>query len=257
MFQDISVGIKTFLRDEPLFNAISDIRRNYPKIHMIIADCGEMTAEKSRIYKDLQKSGHKTLILPFDSGFGMMSNAIVDVLERPFLLIGSDDFDYSTIETACGITRLQDVLKYYGPADIASGRVNENPYEFLWEINNGIFKERPVYFDYSSNDIPWFVEVTLTANYSLIRKDVFKKIRWDDDVKIGGGEHASFFYDCQLAGFKTVYVCGVNINEQKIKNSSKYNEYRRRANSPERPCFVKRGIRKYVLGNGQIDYEET
>ena len=32
--------------------------------------------------------------------------------------------------------------------------------------------------------VPWFYEVDLTVNFSLIRQEVFKKVRWDDDVKI-------------------------------------------------------------------------
>ena len=102
--------------------------------------------------------------------------------------------------------------------------------------------------------LPWFYEVDLTVNFSLIRQEVFKKVRWDDDVKIGGGEHGSWFLDVKRAGFKVAFVPGVNINEQSLRSSTEYRQFRARANSPERPCFERRGIKRYVLGNGSVDY---
>jgi hypothetical protein len=96
--------------------------------------------------------------------------------------------------------------------------------------------------------------VDLTVNYSLIRRQVFEKIRWETDVKIGGAEHGAQFLKLKRAGFKTVFVPNVNINESQIKSSPRYNMYRRRACAPERPCFDRIGVRKYTLGNGQIDY---
>jgi hypothetical protein len=136
-----------------------------------------------------------------------------------------------------------------------SGRVNGNPYEVhLIERQPGEWYERPLtgseYFTQSTG-------CDLTVNYFLARNKVFDTVRWDDDVKIGGGEHGAFFIDCKRAKFKTVYVAGVNINEQQVRNSPRYRMYRRRAQDPARPCFVRRGIKKYVCGNGVVDYDET
>lgn len=129
MFDQISIGVKTFLRDEQLFNTIHGIEQNLPGAQMIIADCGDMTEEKDGLYAELERRGHQHIDLPFDSGFGVMSNQIVSHLTRPYLLVAADDFDF-TPEAAQGVRELQEVLDYCPDIDIASGRVNGNPYEF-------------------------------------------------------------------------------------------------------------------------------
>ena len=256
MFENISIGIKTFLRDQQLFNTIHAIRENLPGAQMIIADCGDMTEEKDSFYAELERAGHIHIDLPFDSGFGVMSNAIADRLERPLLLMGSDDFDFSPIEVRYGIEKLLHIAHFHSEFAVMSGRVNNNPYEFLLrDRGNGFIEEENCGVIPSPDAREDYYRVDLTVNYSLIRKEVFQKVRWDDDVKIGGGEHFAFFWDCKQAGFAVAYIPGVNINEQQVRNSPRYNLYRRRALDPARPCFVKRGIRKYVCGNGVIDYD--
>ena len=258
MFENISIGIKTFLRDEQLFNTIQAIRTNLPGMQMLIADCGEMTDQKDGLYAELEREGHVHIDSPFDAGFGVMSNAIADTLKRPYLLVGSDDFEFGTPEVRQGIEKLIYTANLYPNFDVFSGRVNNNPYEFLLrDLGNGVMEEEACgiipHPDFPQ-DYYW---VYLTVNYSLIRKRVFEKVRWDDEVKIGGGEHAAWFIDANKAGFNVAWVPGVNINEQQIRNSSRYNMYRRRAQDPARPCFVRRGIKKYVCGNGVVDYDET
>lgn len=255
MFENLSIGIKTFLRDSQLFHTVDSIRRNLPGVQMIIADCGDPSEEKDGIFADLEREGHKTFQLDFDSGFGAMSNKIADNLDRDFLLVGSDDFDFSTLEALHGIEKLADFMSSFPSADIVSGRVNNNPYEFyLIEKQPGEWYEEPL-----TGSTRYFsgIKCDLTVNYFLTHKGVLKKVKWDNDVKIGGGEHASFFIDCKKVGFETFLVPDVNINEQQVRNSPRYNLYRRRAQDPARPCFVKRGIKKYVCGNGVIDYDET
>ena len=50
--------------------------------------------------------------------------------------------------------------------------------------------------------LPWFYEVDLTVNFRLIRREVFGKVRWDDDVKIGGGEHGKRFWMLNMLDLK-------------------------------------------------------
>src|SRR6266436_2787050 len=108
--KNISVGIKTFLRDDKLFNTIAAIRRTMPDVEMIIADDGEMTEEKDGIYADLEREGHKVIRMSFDSGFGKKSNAITAALARDFLLVGSDDFSFSPTNVKLGIEKMLAVL---------------------------------------------------------------------------------------------------------------------------------------------------
>lgn len=250
----VSISIKTFLRDEKLFNAVESISRSMPEVTMIIADDGERTDEKDGVYSDLTREGHKIIICSFDSGFGFKSNKIVELLDTPYILIASDDFDFNPPSVREGIEKLVDVLDNTD-VDIASGRLR-GPYEFtLEDLGDTIIEHRVETL--TTPPRPWFIECDLTVNYSLIKRRVFEKVSWDNDVKIGGCEHGMFFLDVKRAGFKVAYVPGVQISEQQGEDSERYKQFRSRANSRSRPCCDSRGIRKYVLGTGQVDYEKV
>ena len=251
MFSKIAIGIKTFLRDEKLFTAIAGIESKLYDAKMIIADCGDISNRKEELYASLIQRCHTVIYLPFDAGFGAMSNAIVDALDRPYLLIGSDDFDFRPESVRIGIDKLQEVLDLTD-IDIASGRVR-GPYEFDLEDRGDTIIEHRV--ETNIDPVPWVIGCDLTVNYSLIRREVFSKVRWDDDIKIGGGEHGAFFVDVKRAGFKVGYVPGVEISEQEGDDSLEYKSYRIRSLFTDRPCFDRRGIKKYVLGSGKVDYD--
>lgn len=245
---NVSIGIKTFLRDAMLYKTIADIIDTMPEVRIVIADDGNSNWEKTGLYNGLRARGDCVIQMPFDSGFGAKSNAIAGRLERKYLLIGSDDFDFSSARP--GIEKLVETLDNYPNIDIASGRVNNNPYEFILMDSGDEVRELRVYPD------KYMLICDLTVNYSLMRASVLKKVKWDDDVKIGGGEHGAFFVDCKRAGIVTAYVPGVGIREQtNARPDIDYFNYRRRALSPERPCFDRRGIKRYILGSGQVDYD--
>lgn len=251
----VTIGIKTFLRDAKLFRALHGIRRTMPEVNIIVADDGHHTEEKDGIYADLIKDGHKVIWLPFDSGFGAKSNAIANALETEYLLVGSDDFDFYPASVRDGIESMFYVLEGSDICDIASGRVNGRRYEFYLDEEDGVVTEiapRPSVFPVE----PVVRECDLTVNYSLIHQRVLKEVEWDEDVKIGGGEHAAFFIDVKRHGFKVCCVTEANIDEQLGQDDPIYKQYRRRALRPERPCFDRRGIRKYVMASGRVDYEK-
>jgi hypothetical protein len=226
-----------------------------PQVQIIVADDGEMTEEKDSLYAEIIREGHKVLICPFDSGYGFKSNRIVDSLDREFLAPLADDFDFSPSSVKVGIEKALAVLDQNPNIDIVSGRVNGRPYEFLLAENDGVVFEVPCNFDQYPNLAKPFGVCDLTVNYSLIRAKVFDKVRWDDDQKIGEGEHGAWFLDAKKAGFRVAYVPGVGISEQAGQDSNRYRQYRGRARGPSRKCFEKRNLKKYVLGNGQVDYE--
>jgi hypothetical protein len=275
---DVSILLRTFLRDEKLFASVDAIRRNMPELHMIIVDDGEQTEEKDGIYADLVREGHKVIVLDFDSGFGKKSNAGIAALVRPYLLISSDDFNHSPSSVKVGIEKMLAVLDRNPELSIVSGRLaNRGPYEFYLEEKDGVVKEIPapsiseffmlqLDFDYLPCDV--------TVNYSLIRRSVFwtegwvtgidgpywqekpTQIGFDDEEIIGEGGHGAFFYDIKKAGLKVGWVPGVEISEQTGRDSDRYRQFRARAHGPSRKCFEKRNIRRWVLGNGIIDYEK-
>jgi len=259
----VSILIKTFLRDQHLEVAVSGILAIMPEVRMIVVDDGERTARKSAIYEQLSARGHAVIEMPFDSGFGAKSNAALPTvhdysIERPYLLIGSDDFDFRPPSVRQGIERLVAVLDGDQEVAIASGRVNGNRYEgWLRDHGDRIVEE------YISLDRPQRVNgvtyhrCNLTVNYSLIRADILgpEKIHWDPEVKIGGGEHGAFFVDVMRAGHGVAWVPGADIREQETRTvDSRYAVFRGRARQPGRPCFAKRGIKEYVMFGGGVEH---
>jgi glycosyltransferase involved in cell wall biosynthesis len=258
----VSILIKTFLRDNHLEEAIAGIMVTMPEVRMIIVDDGDRSARKKAIYDDLYQHGHAIIEMPFDSGFGAKSNAAIDtvkdyILERPYLLIGSDDFDFRPATVRQGIERLVAVLDGDPEIAIASGRVNGNRYEGWLRDHGDRIVEEYITFDQPRhvNGVTHHL-CNLTVNYSLIRGSILgsDKIHWDDDVKIGGGEHGAFFVDVMRAGHKVAYVPQVDIKEQVQKPTDRrYQTFRGRASRPGRPCFQRRGIREYVMFGGGVE----
>ena len=258
----VSIGIKTFLRDELLWKTVFDIGLSMPEVQMIIADDGENTDEKQIRYRQIRHFGHTVIEMLFDSGFGSKSNRIAEVVKRPYLLIGSDDFDFGQDFVREGIERMLEALECNPDLDVVSGRVNNRPYEFKLTEQDGVVTEIPLtaedrYYHWTNAEYRGgYTPCDLTVNYSLVRTNIFAKgIHWDDDQIIGQGEHGAFFVDLKRAGLKVAYIPGVNINEQSQQSNPIYDAYRARARNSERSCFVKRGIKKYILGDGQIDFK--
>lgn len=251
----VSILIKTFLRDAYLFETVEAIQQEMPDVQMIVVDDSDhVSQEKQIIYSGLMRNGHIVCLMPFDSGFGAKSNRGTELCTREYLLIGSDDFDFRGARA--GIEKMVRVLESeHGRADIASGRVNGNPYEFWLTNPKGnpeIFQEIPISYGHSERvDGVEIYRCDLTVNYSLIRRSLLgrDRVHWDDDVKIGGGEHGAFFIDVKRAGGRVVYVHGVNITEQSPKRvDPRYGAFRGRARNPQRPCFDRRGVKQYWCG---------
>jgi hypothetical protein len=251
---DITVSIKTFLRDEKCFKAVRGIQRIMPEAKISVADDGLITSEKTEFYAQLRNQGHQVFILDFDAGFSAKSNIIVDNLKTPLLLQGSDDFEFDSFDVWQGIEKMLQVIQNHRNFDVVCGRVDNQPYEYLLlEVDNEVYEIPLGLIDLNSD----CCGIELGKNYWLAKRRVFDSgIRWDSGVRIGNGEHASLFLDIKHAGFKVGYAYGANINAQPDIDSPEYNRYRRRACSPERSCFEKRGIKKYILASGQVDWEK-
>lgn len=255
----VSILIKTFLRDAYLFEAIDGIQETMPEVRMIVVDDGESSMRKSDLYAQLRMRGHVILQLPFDSGFGAKSNAsITPAQERKYLLVGSDDFNFRPRTVRAGIEKLVAVLDG-GVIDIASGRVNGNRYEGWLDDFGSRIVERYISLNRPEqvNGVTYHA-CDLTVNYSLIRSTILgrgpQQVHWDDDVKIGGGEHGAFFVDVKRAGYRVAWVPGVEIKEQEGKPVDiRYGTYRGRAGKPGRPCFAKRNIQEYICFGGYTE----
>jgi hypothetical protein len=257
--------IKTFLRDGCLTRCIDGLERNFPDVKMVIVDDGREAAHKITLSAALRQRGHVWIHLPYDSGFGAKANAAIPHCDRPYVLIGSDDFDFSHPTVRIGIEKLVAVLEHDKSIHIASGRVDDKPYESCLQIDGSVVREirghREVKHIAGGALMGGITYRTcdLTVNYSLIRRECLGQnaLHWDGgEVKIGGGEHGSFFFDAHNLGYNVCVVDGVNIREMGWNFSQVYPTYpqlRARAHHPARPCFKVRGITKWVLQDGTVE----
>jgi len=255
---NITVVIKTFLRDGFLLKCIAGLQRRMPECKIVIvddgpADASPLSRDKLLLYEKLRSQGHVCHLMPQDSGFGAKSNAALSFCDRPYVLIGSDDFDFDDPAVRDGIEKMATVLANVPEMGIASGRVNNRQYEMLLELGDGWVKERRGFYEGGKALNVGYQVCDLTVNYSLIRKEVFEKVHWDDDVKIGGGEHGAFFIDVKRAGWKVCVVAGANIREMQGHIPGNHRDYltmRARARAPERPCYIRRGVNHYITAQG-------
>ena len=258
----VAVMVKTFLRDGYLMACLDGLEKNLPDARIVVVDDGYEAREKITRYADLRRKKHACIWLPFDSGFGAKANAaIAECSWREYVLIASDDFDFSDPRVRRGIEAMQKVLDAVPSLGLVSGRVDQRPYEFCWDPFERGLREIPRYHGSGEVDGTKYHLCDLTVNYSLIRTKLFHAqhggIRWDGgNVKIGGGEHSAFFIDLQRSYWGAAYVEGANINQfpRNFQWQHKaYPDMRARARTPGRPCLKARGIDQYILGDGTVE----
>lgn len=218
-FDRVCVIIKTLLRDGLLLKAIRSIEQNMPGARMVIVDDGRDSAVKITEYARLRSIGHSCIWLPFDSGFGAKSNAAIPYCDREYALIASDDFLFDE-EAADGVLKMIRVLDGDKDFDVASGRVDNVPYEgyLVYEQReDGWFDVKAERLDtatgafFMMGDIRYWA-VGHTVNYNLCRRSILDHVRWDERFKIGG-DHARFYEQVKQAGGAIAYVEGVNIRQ--------------------------------------------
>lgn len=254
---DITILVKSFLRLGMLRDCLESIAFGLPSVRILVVDDSSPSQHKTE-YAPNRGKNVDYIFMPFDSGFGAKANEAIQHIKTPYVLIASDDFNFDTLATA-GVSALHHVLSETPSMAIASGRVNNNPYEFLLHFGPDWCSEKAGYYSEQRSSRRGYVfkPTDLTVNYSLIRTEILgfgpHQVHWDGDVKIGGGEHGAFFIDCYQQGHKVCYVPGVNINElpsDPRKMDPRYPDFRGRARQPGRICLKRRGIERYQLGDG-------
>lgn len=256
----VCILVKTFLRDGYLFRCIKGIEKRFPEVKMVIVDDGyHEKFKETAFYSRLREMGHVCIWLPFDSGFGAKANAgIPHFQDHQYVLIASDDFNFDDVRVRAGIERLVTVLDNDPSIDIVSGRVNGRPYEACLDVVDNCVHEVSGHRETRTVEGVEYKVCDLTVNFSLIRSSCFgsDKLHWDGDVKIGGGEHGSFYVDAKRLGFGVAVVEDVSIREYPFEFSQMHPSYpqmRNRARGTGRPCLRARGIEKWICQDGRVE----
>lgn len=244
----ISVLITTFLRDGNLEACIGILRSHMPDIKIIVVDDGHMTDKKLLMYKALTAAGHTVLLVPFDTGLAEKRNIGIRACSTEYLLMGCDDFVFDNSARA-GVEKLLSVLESNPSFALASGRVNNVPYEAFLETMPGEYvKEHPLVIKKQKP----FYKVDLTVNYFLARMNLIRDTPYDSRMKIGG-EHGDWFLEMKEKGRVTVYVPGVNILNMDSTghiegNDPNYDSYRSRAKNLGHAIYLAKRQFKHHIG---------
>lgn len=266
-FDNICVFISTFLRDGMLFRCIDSVLQHMPGARMVIADDGMETKQKIKRYAELRRMGHTAFWMDFDSGFGAKRNAAIEHYDRPYTLIGSDDFIWDAA-SAQGVLKMIMVLKNSDPIiGVASGRVDGNAYEgnIIEEVReDGKIHLKLMRLQEPMRPFRLGVEATytlcdMTVNYNLVRREVFDHVHWHEEFKIGG-DHLLFYQQVMAAGYLTAYVHGVDVRSQGARAGDvdiQYSDARGRARLALPSLFKRMNWYKFTGLDGRVDTLES
>jgi hypothetical protein len=240
---DVTILVTSFLRPGYLFHCLQGIRDNLPECTVITVD------DSGDTILDFPSGNGRDLLvrMQFDSGLSAKRNTGVRICHTKYLLLGCDDFDFSTKKARDGIQMFVDMADAFPQFDVFGGRVDDKPYEGFLEYKAGEYiKETRLDWEiiFGQGAI-----CDLTVNYFLGRTEVMKQFPWPEEMKIGG-EHVCFFLDLKLAGRKVCWVRGANITTLKLGPEAQhpdYAKYRARAKTLGHPLMLKRyNIKEYI-----------
>lgn len=239
VFDSITFGITTFERPRHLERLVASILRQYPLARIVVADNGRQRAKLPKSVRVLE--------LPFDCGLSRSRNALIDVLETPYLLVLDDDWRFTE---ESDIRRMLAILEHDPEVGVVGGAVRGaegriSAYSLDIEVFRGTLFVRdsvhrvrvtPTGVPYRLCDVVW--------NFALFRREMLADHRWDDRLKLG--EHAPYFHQVKLAARWRVACCpSVVVDHDTGERSRDYRRYRQRA----REFFE-----GYLQRNGLDDY---
>lgn len=222
--RDVTAIIKTFLRDDCLFDCVESLRKQYPDMPVIVADDGRESVERENRLEAL--GVERYIQLPFDSGLCAGRNAMLSHVSTPYFLLGDDDFYYSHNAKLENLRSLMEV------ADIAGGTLLQNGILRNYECNfvplpDGAMWYQEIERAYALHRDVRYTPSDLTLNFFIGKTDRVRAMGgWDENIKISF-EHEDFFLMVKKAGLKVVY-CPDAFAYHRVgtPDSDEYRKYR-------------------------------
>jgi glycosyltransferase involved in cell wall biosynthesis len=219
-YQDVTFGIKTFMRPHKLNRLIGSIRTYYPEARICVADdSNPITPRNDIIYYSL----------PFDSGLSFGRNYLVRHTSTKYYLTLDDDHVFcanTNIEKLVAILENSDV-------DIIAGVICEDGKLFrqgggIMELKEGkLFKHRKYYEQFSlayDEEVLTYQTVDYCANFFLARTNKLLASLWDENLKME--EHNDFFLKAK--GILKVAFCPSVYIDHYPSRDDDYMRFRKR-----------------------------
>jgi glycosyltransferase involved in cell wall biosynthesis len=193
--EDLTIGIKTFLRPQKLRETLQGIdEKDWEVSEVIVADDGKEDQEKEEVYQEYsEKLPLKVLNLEFDYGLAASRNEIVDECSTEFLLVIDDDMTPPE-----NLPELRDALKnseYGGIAGVLReyGEKRACASDFHLEDDFLILDIR----EEKEPDEHGVIEFDYLPSCAMFRTECLEQFPWDDFYVISG-EHIDFYLNHYL-----------------------------------------------------------
>ncbi len=237
--EQVTALIKTFLRDEYLFNCVKTLKQHAPAIHIAVADDGHTSDDKEK--RLLSMGVDRYIRLPFNSApVARGRNLLVNVTETPYVLIGDDDFTYT------GQARLPDLLSMMSVADIAGGAIMERGQILHYEgrfyrVSSEAMKMMALSNGpYCQHESVMYQPADYVYNFFIAKTTALKKVHWDERLR-ASYEHEDFFLTAKKAGYKVAY-CPNSLAHHRYgpPDSTEYQRYRHSGDRRDKTIFEKK-----------------
>lgn len=258
--EEITIIIKTFLREKSLYRLLNSIEKYYSEINVIIVDDGNEDLNLRINKKFNLKINYQKI--KYDSGLSYGRNYALKLVKTKYFLLCDDDFVF-TEETKIEILK---ILLEENKADIVGGVIkNKFNYvegDFKNRIKNLIktfYKKIEIHNYYgeilnvenelivkyfNKSTFKDFIATDICLNFFLGKVESIKNTgAWNKDLKIG--EHTDFFIRMKENGLKvlTTKLC---ICDHYSIRTKEYNKYRDRLEEMTKVLFSSRKIARQV-----------
>ena len=248
ILDNITFIVKTFKRYNCLDKFLTSCYQFFPDAQVYIADDNDDKEYNQYFYRCFPKA--KVFRMPFDSGLSAGRNLLIDRSKRPFIFLLDDDFIFTEktrLDKFADIMNSDKKIGIVGGVCVESGQ--ETHYEHWLELKGGILRHTPDGDKWETRAGVRCKQTGCVLNFSLIRRNLFRDVKWDDDLKIV--EHSDFFL--QLNKYKNkwkiYFTPEVSIIHLKVRDED-YSKYRMRWQMFFTIFFKKWGIHKLVDMNG-------
>lgn len=243
--KDVTAIVKTFLRDKVCDACISSLRMRYPDIHILVADDGYESEEKESNMKALGVDEY--VRMPFNSGLTKGRNLLISKVKTPYVLIGDDDFYY------INSVSLEKMVKLLDKADIVGGSlvVDGKPVHYEAYLSYSDDGKGLIYTAMKQDEFEQYGDIRykycdLTFNFFVARKEVFDKVKWDENIMVAY-EHSEFFLSAKEAGLKVCFTPD-SVVQHRIPNIEADPEYMKyRGDRSAKTYFLKKRGLEYMV----------
>jgi glycosyltransferase involved in cell wall biosynthesis len=216
---DVTVCIKTILRDAQLYRCIETLRSVYPDIKIFVVDDGNVDKGD-----DMAKLGVVYRRYPFNSlGLPKGRNEMLEHVNTKYFVICDDDSVWSA---EAGLDKLKKMMDI---SDLAAGTVKTlgviGHYEGNWttSADEGLIYNRLDMNNLSDYEGIKYAYCNLVDEFFIAKTEIFQKVKWDENYHVTY-EHSDYFLNCKEKGIKVAYVpeCVIGHKSSDLLHSDEY-----------------------------------